>query len=106
IRSLTSLIFLFFSVLLIAQPPKRPAYDWGAPRLVPVDVVIKKNKTVVKAGGEVFEFIGKLYALEGDLALTANWSKEDGDFTTLLLSISSDTEAVLQNVTWFAGRWE
>lgn len=102
----TLLIFLCFPALLVVQAQEKPIFDWGAPRFIPIDVAIKKNKTLVKAGGEIFEFTGKLYELEADVALRTDWSKKADEFTTLFLSIRPETETILQNVTWLAGQWE
>ncbi|WP_353125993.1 hypothetical protein [Parapedobacter pyrenivorans] len=106
ISILIVLIFSCFPAFLSAQTPEKSIFDWGTPRLIPIDVAVDKSKILVKAGGETFEFTGKLYDLEAETTLRADWSKKTDEFTTLFLSIRAETAAILQNVTWLAGQWE
>ncbi|WP_353196657.1 hypothetical protein [Parapedobacter defluvii] len=106
IGAVTMLISVGLFGIAVGQVQERRVFDWGAPRFIPVEVTVAKDKVVLKAGGERIEFMGRLFELDADTRMTADWSKHAGEFTTLSLTVQPEEEALLRNVTWFAGRWE
>lgn len=96
-------IYVYLFMYASAQAQQR--FDWSAPRLIPVEVKIAKNKIALKAGRENIEFAGRLFELEADGVLFSKWSKQEREFTTFSLEVKADQDVMLRKVIWFSGQW-
>ena len=81
------------------------AFDWSAPRFLPVELQPTAEGAVLTAGGESVEFRGRLFASDTDMPVGTQWATEQREFLVLSLELRAASETTLRQVTWFAGEW-
>ena len=82
-----------------------PAYDWSAPRLLPIEITVHDGGLELRAGGESLSFTGPLFSIQADRPLRAEQTLANGEFATLSLSLEAEEDTRLERVTWLPGNW-
>jgi len=60
----------------------------------------------LSAGGETINFAGELFRIRADRPLKTRYSVRQREFLVCSLELTAGHDARLEEVTWFAGRWD